>query len=64
MGVITAADEHRDAAIENVDDAIKHISTIVVDCIWGWDHYSKEYFSILRAALRDLLDIREHLRQG
>ena len=61
MSVRTTADEHRDAAKENINDAIENISAIVVARVWGWDEYTAEYLVKLQSILNDLLNIRADL---
>jgi len=60
--VKTAADEHRDKAMENINDAIANIAAIVVEQAWGWDEYNKDYLRELRRGLNRLLDIRTSLQ--
>lgn len=59
MVVRTAADEHRDKALESINDAIANIAAIVIDRVWGWDEYKVGYYKELRQALNDLLDAQE-----
>lgn len=60
--VVTTADVHRDAAIEQIQMAIKQLSEIVVGKCWGWDDYTRIYYSKLIQAHTDLLRIEEALR--
>jgi len=57
----TQADKHRDALKDNINDAIKNLSAIVIDQVWGWDEFSKEYLHTLQSTLNDLLYIHADL---
>lgn len=61
MSVRTEADEHRDAAVEHINEAAQHLSKIVIERVWGWDEYKKEYLVKLEKALHDLLNMRNGL---
>ena len=57
MGVKTTADECRDTALHSINNAIKNLSIIVVDQVFGWDEFSNEYLRLLQLTLNDLLRI-------
>ena len=61
MSVTTTADEARDAAKQNINEAIKHLSAIVVEQVWGHDDYTEDYQAKLRDAFRELLTLRDRL---
>ncbi len=62
MSVQTTADEHRDAARENVRDAIRNLSQIVVEQCWGHDEYRAGYRTALSESFQELIAIQEKLR--
>jgi len=62
MSVGTSADRYRDKALENIDDAIKNFSEIVINHTYGWDEYDPKYFDQLISALNNLLHIRTDLQ--
>lgn len=64
MGVITAADENLESAKESIDNAIQHLSKIVVEKCWGHKDYTKEYSAILRNTMADLIFILSKLENG
>jgi hypothetical protein len=57
MSVITTADEKRDAAKDNIKAAIKNLSEIIVDEVWGSDDFNQEYKTKLFLAMSTLLEI-------
>lgn len=57
----TEADKHRQAARENVREAIKHLSCIVVDQCPGTDDFKDTFVYKLRGALNKLMDVREDI---
>lgn len=61
MSVRTTADEKRDAAKDNIENAIKNLSEIVVDKVWGYDDFTKEYKKELLMATLKLIEIRDCL---
>ena len=62
MSVNTSADEHRDAAVTNVGNAIQNLTEIVINECWGYDDYGSDYRDVLRKTLMDLIEIRDRLR--
>jgi len=54
----TTADNYRDKARENIDNAIFNLAQIVIDQVAGWDNYTESYY----AGLEDALYILMHLR--
>ena len=62
MSVTTTAEEHKEKAKENVNDAITNIAAIVIDEVWGAESYSSEYLAMLTIILSDLLKIRELMK--
>jgi len=61
MSVNTEADDHKDAFLDNLDDAIKNLSCIFVDRCWGHDEYRPEYREKLSNAFEELRRIRDDL---
>ena len=61
MSVRTDADEKRDEAVQYLGFTIKAISEIVIERVWGWDSFNKEYQSKLREHLNTLMSIRDDL---
>lgn len=57
----TQADEHRNKAREDIDSAIKNLSEIIVDKVWGWDDYKKDYLQELKEVFVELIKIREKI---
>jgi hypothetical protein len=58
MSVRTTADEKRDAAKDHVDAAIKNLSEIVIDQVYGSNEFSQEYNKRLFLAMSTLIEIR------
>jgi len=61
VGVRTEADKHKDKALASINEAIQHLSAIVIERVCGWDEYNAEYSVKLELALINLLDIRKGL---
>jgi len=57
----TKADEHRDDAKLAIQDAIEHLSKIVVERCSGTDDYRIDYLPLLKQAMMDLIEIRDTL---
>lgn len=55
------ANESLVSAIVSVDDAIKHLSEIVVERCQGYKNFSKDYLAIIQKAMFDLMIIRNNL---
>lgn len=55
MSVVTAADENLESAKEAIDNAIQHLSKIVVEKCWGSRDYKKEYFVLLQNTMFGLI---------
>jgi hypothetical protein len=62
MGYQTTADDHRDAAVENVQAAIVHLSEIVVNACHGHDEFREEYKADLRKSLYELTEVRDRIK--
>lgn len=61
MSVRTSAQENRDDAKKDINDAIKQLSEIVIDEIYGWDEFTSEYLETLKDILFKLLEIKKEL---
>lgn len=61
MGIQTTADDHRDAALNNIQEAIRNISKIVIEECWGLEEYKKEYQETLSDVLSELIKMRGRL---
>jgi hypothetical protein len=61
MSVRTDADKAIDSAVGHVDAAIRELSRIFVERVWGFDHFDKDARIALRGAMFDLIEIREAL---
>lgn len=58
MSIRTTADEKRDTAKDNIETAIKNLSEIIVDKVWGSDEFNEEYKNKLLLAMSKLLEIQ------
>lgn len=61
MSVRTTADEKIDEARQNIREAAKALSEVVVDDCYGADEYKEEFQETLREVLNDLLNIKNRL---
>ena len=62
MSVTTAADEARDEARGQVQDAVRSLTPVVINRdLWGWDEYTPEYTRRLEKAMRLLCEVRDLL---
>jgi len=61
MSVRTSADEKRDEAKDHIVDAIKRLTEIVNDEIWGYDDYNEEYKDKLDESISLLRKIKRML---
>ena len=61
MSVITEADKALDRTKHSVEDAVKNLSKIIVDQVWGHDDFSKEYKEELQRVFASLILVREKL---
>lgn len=61
MSVTTAADIELEAAKEEIQDAIKNLSEIVVNRCWGWNDFGSAYRAKIAQSLADLIVIRDRL---
>ena len=61
MSTTTTADEKLQNAKEEINSAIKNLSEIVINQVWGYDEYREEYFDKMQSALTELLKIRKSL---
>lgn len=59
--VITTADKNLDSAKDNIKEAIKNLSTIVIDECWGFDEFDPGYRNILNKAMQQLINIKKIL---
>lgn len=64
MSVVTEADENLEFAKEAIDSAIQHLSKIVVERCWGSRDYTKEYSTVLRDTMTDLIFMLAKLENG
>jgi hypothetical protein len=62
MGVVTAADRYLEETRDHVNNAIKTLSSILVDECWGHDDFNAETSKDMRDALYSLMEIRDKLR--
>lgn len=61
MGVYTTADERLDSAASHIKDAIKDLSTIVIDECWGFDEYNSSYKDEIYDAMQKLIALKKQL---
>jgi hypothetical protein len=61
MSVRTTADAARDKAREHVGAAVKELSTILIEEVWGHDDYSKEYLETLNDVFVKLIQIKKQI---
>ena len=61
MSVPTVADENLDSAKDHIQEAIKNLSSIVIDRVDGYDDYGEANYGVIVSALTDMLRIREEL---
>lgn len=61
MSVRTSADEKRDEAKDHIADALKCLTEIVNDEIWGYDDYNEEYKDKLDESISLLRKIKRML---
>lgn len=61
MSVRTTADEKRDAAKDNIEKAIKNLSEIIIDKVWGHDDFTQEYKKELFLAMSKLIEIQDRI---
>lgn len=52
----TRADEKHDSLTNHIDGAIKDVSEIVIDKVWGYENYNSAH---LREILIKLLELRD-----
>jgi hypothetical protein len=48
-------------AIADLSCAIKNLSSVTIERVWGWDEYTSEAHDRYRNALYDLLEIRSRI---
>jgi len=58
MMTTTTADEERDAALDDIDSATKHLSLIIIDRCWGYEEFAEEYLAKLRELYVGLVYLR------
>lgn len=58
MSVTTEADEIIESIKKDIDSAIKSLSEIIIDRVWGYDDYGDDYKDNLANAMHDLLKLR------
>ncbi|MFA5299856.1 MAG: hypothetical protein WC389_16855 [Lutibacter sp.] len=61
MTVKTTADEKIESAKNHVKSAIKDLSDILVDNVWGWNSYNQVYQTKLQESLNALMNIKRDL---
>ncbi len=61
MSVRTTADEKRDEAKEHINDALKCLTEIIDDEIWGYEDYNEDYKDKLENSMNLLRKIRRML---
>jgi hypothetical protein len=57
----TQADTHKDAAKQHVQEAIKHLSAILVDQVPGHDEFRSDYLTSMKEWQHTLLRIRDEM---
>ena len=55
------AEEKRDVAVLEIQNAIKHLAAIVVDQADGHDEFNSYYRDVLKQTLTELISIRDRL---
>lgn len=61
MSVDTEADTHLDQASQCIQEAIKHLSALIVDRCGGHDEYRAEYIENLHQSYTKLIEINRKL---
>lgn len=61
MSVYTTADAHRDRVRQQISEAIKDLTAILIDECWGHDEYSEEYLQVLEQAFTDLREMKKKI---
>lgn len=61
MGVRTTAENEIGKAKDNIQEAIEHLSGVVIARYYGTDKYKSDYLNKLRILLIKLLEIRDSL---
>lgn len=62
MSVRTSADEHLDKAKDAINEALKHLTEIVLNEVPGYDHYREEYADAIEDAHTQLRKIKKALK--
>lgn len=57
----TTADEKLASAKQHIEDAIKDLSEILIDKVWGWDEFRDGVWVVLQASLFELMELRNKL---
>jgi uncharacterized protein YfkK (UPF0435 family) len=61
MSYRSTADENLDKAVDSIKDAIKLLSTIVLDEAEGYSDFNEEYRDKVYKSMTDLIEIKSRL---
>ncbi len=63
MGVRTAADERLDSAHQHIKEAIRDLSSIVIEECWGHDEFREDYTETIHEVMQELISLKKKLNR-
>jgi hypothetical protein len=63
MSVRTTADERLDSAYTHIKDAVKDLSSVIIDECWGYDDYREDYKNMLHEVMQELILLKKRLNR-